>query len=141
MNNKLKKITLINESSKLVPRIAWDNIFKFTAQALNKNNLEAVTIVFKSEKDIAKINKKYRNKDGATNILSFADLRDIFISLDIIEKEAKEREMSKEYWLSHLVVHGLLHLEGFDHNTDSNEKKMEELEDAIIKELGSLNNF
>ena len=137
MNNTLEKnITIINESQNSVPRISWDNIFKLTAQALDKNNLKPVTIIFKSKEDIAKINKEYRDKNKATNILSFADLRDIFISLEVIEEEAEKHDMNKEYWLIRLVVHGLLHLDGFSHDTDAKEKRMIELEDVIMKELG-----
>jgi probable rRNA maturation factor len=131
-----ENITIINESLNPVPRISWGNIFKLTAQALDKNDLEPVTIIFKSKEDITKINKEYRNKDEATNILSFADLRDIFISPEVIEKEAEKHEMNKEYWLIRLIIHGLLHLEGFNHDTDTKEKRMIKIEDVIMKELG-----
>jgi len=130
-----KKVFLVNESTMAVPEISWDIIFNTVAKHLNKMTLEPVSVVFKNKKDIKDINNKYRKKDKVTNILSFIDLRDIFICLELVKEEAKERKMGIDKWLAQLFIHGMLHLEGFRHDTNKGAKEMEMLEDEIIKGL------
>lgn len=94
----------------------------------------------------AELNLTYRQKQGPTNVLSFpfeappgvpvSILGDIVICASLVEKEAKEQGKSLEAHWAHLVVHGLLHLQGFDHIEDEEARIMEQREIAILNTLG-----
>lgn len=107
------------------------------------------SLVFVSEGEIRRLNKKYRGKNKATNILSFSFsgekekifnserdyLGEVFVCLKYAKQEAKKYGWSLEKNLARLIIHGLLHLYGFDHKTLINQKKMENLEDIIMRKL------
>jgi len=93
----------------------------------------------------AELNSNYRGKSGPTNILSFPFdspvpmaprlLGDLIICIPIVEKEAAEQVKSvNEHW-AHLVVHGCLHLLGYDHIKDNEAEEMEALEITILQSL------
>lgn len=94
----------------------------------------------------AELNQNYRHKDGPTNVLSFpfeappgvpvAILGDIVICASRVEQEAREQGKPLEAHWAHLVVHGLLHLQGFDHIEEDEAKVMEQREIAILNALG-----
>lgn len=91
---------------------------------------------------IHKINKKYRNVDRPTDVITFANrdnspifvelLGEIFICLDVAKKQAKQYHHSLQRELIFLFTHGLLHLLGYDHMNKKDEKKMFALTDKII---------
>jgi probable rRNA maturation factor len=91
------------------------------------------------------LNFRYRHKDKPTNVLSFpydgetfdvAVLGDIVICADVVEAEAKEqRKESRAHW-AHMVVHGCLHLLGYDHEVDAEAEEMERRERLILAGLG-----
>lgn len=91
------------------------------------------------------LNSTYRGKDKPTNVLSFPfeqmpgiDLKilgDIAICAPIVEREAREQnKATNDHW-AHLVIHGVLHLRGFDHITDTDAEIMEQLERDLLKQL------
>jgi len=88
------------------------------------------------------LNKTYRNKDYATNVLTFPIteapylMGDIIICAPVVAKEAKEQHKDLEAHYAHLTVHGILHLHGYDHETDAQAELMEGLETAIVTKLG-----
>lgn len=96
-----------------------------------------INLILVDDETIHQINHKYREKDKATDVISFAymesteinphelNIGDIFISIDTAKIQAKDKEHSLDQELSVLFVHGLLHLLGFDHNTDEEEEEME----------------
>ena len=102
-------------------------------------NVGLVDLVLVSDPVIEAMNLEYRNKKGPTDVISFAYLEvtdfdqnteevlvgDIFISVDTAKKQAKKAKHSFEKEMEILFVHGLLHLLGFDHNNDKEEKEME----------------
>ncbi|NLA32935.1 MAG: rRNA maturation RNase YbeY [Mollicutes bacterium] len=105
------------------------------------------SIVFVDDEKMREINKKYRNKDETTDVLSFAFednenikynefrvLGDIYISIPKMQAQALEYEHSEKKELAFLVVHGLLHLLGYDHMTDQEEKEMFTLQEALLNE-------
>lgn len=105
------------------------------------------SIVFVDDEKMREINKKYRNKDETTDVLSFAFednenikynefrvLGDIYISIPKMQAQALEYELSEKKELAFLVVHGLLHLLGYDHMTDQEEKEMFTLQEALLNE-------
>ena len=105
-----------------------------------------VSIILTNDKEIHKLNKKYRNIDKPTNVLSFelGDdllLGDIYISLDTVKREAATENISVAEHTAHMVVHGMLHLQGYDHITDDEAKVMESKEIAIMKKLGYKNPY
>ena len=103
-----------------------------------------VSVNFVTENKIKAINKIYRKKDKITDVISFSaqegervgdekDLGDIFICLKKIKKQAKEYGVSWEEELVRMLVHGVLHLLGYDHQSVRDEKEMIGLQERIIK--------
>ena len=106
-----------------------------------------VSVVLSDDAMIRKLNKQFRGRDKATNVLSFpADddgpsdmprlLGDIILAYDTIAREAVNQEKPIENHFQHLCVHGMLHLLDHDHRTDTEAKKMERLEVAILATMG-----
>ncbi len=104
----------------------------------------AIRIV--DEEEGQKLNEQWRHKQGPTNVLSFSMsgldliapelLGDIVICAPIIKKEAQEQSKSLQSHWAHMVIHGVLHLLGYDHTIDSEAEKMEMLEMKIMAQLG-----
>jgi len=89
------------------------------------------------------LNREYRGKDYATNVLSFpyeSGARicgDLVLCLPVIEREAQEQGKSLEAHSAHLIVHGMLHLQGYDHETSqADAERMEAIERQILADLG-----
>lgn len=97
------------------------------------------------EEESAELNETYRSKQGSTNVLSFPFeapiaitprlLGDLVICLPVIEREAQEQSKQLEHHWAHMVVHGCLHLLGYDHIADDEAEIMESLEREILKSL------
>jgi probable rRNA maturation factor len=106
-----------------------------------------LSAVFTDDAHIRKLNRHFRRKDAATNVLSFPApaaesgrfgpmLGDIVLALETIEKEAENQNLTFEAHLTHLIVHGFLHLLGYDHLGEADATIMEGLETAILADLG-----
>jgi probable rRNA maturation factor len=98
----------------------------------------AVTIAFVSDRNIRALNKHFRGVDKSTDVLSFPsdesdNLGDIAISVDTAARQAKENNLTLNGEISQLILHGLLHLCGYDHETDNGE--MNRLELKLRKKL------
>ncbi|MGH6855344.1 MAG: rRNA maturation RNase YbeY [Aestuariivirga sp.] len=110
-------------------------------------NLETA-ILFTDDATMARLNAQWRGKPHATNILSFPaesipvpegearPLGDIVLAWGVVAGEAQAQATALPHHAAHLIVHGLLHLLGYDHQTDAGEASMQELERQILKELG-----
>lgn len=89
---------------------------------------------------LARLNRDYRGKEGPTNVLSFSGapdlLGDVVIALETAEAEAAERGIGLGDHTAHLVVHGVLHLLGHDHEAEAEAAAMERLEAEILAGLG-----
>ncbi len=105
-----------------------------------------LTFVLVNNNSIRKLNKKYFNKDSYTDVISFPInekyqkqnkifLGDIVISLDETYKNAKRYNVSFENELHRVIIHGILHLIGYEDNTKNNRKKMDELTEKILQDL------
>jgi len=98
-----------------------------------------LSLVLSDDAQIQALNKNYRNKDKPTNVLSFPQsgplLGDIVLAQETITREAAEKGISFESHLTHLIMHGWLHLQGFDHQTDETAAEMESIEIAALATL------
>jgi len=93
-------------------------------------------------KEMIYLNKSFRKKNGVTDVLSFAWREDsmikskmqgqIYICFEQIKKQAKERKISSREEFSRILIHGLLHLSGYDHKTQQEEKIMFKLQEKIL---------
>ena len=150
-------IDLENASSgSTVPRQAQ---FESWAQAaLDETVSEAtqylVTIRIVNENESADLNQHYRDKQGPTNILSFPagddfvfpgavqrPLGDLAICAPVVNREAREQDKTTEAHWAHMTVHGLLHLQGYDHEAEEEAVLMEALEVRILATLGYNNPY
>jgi len=105
-----------------------------------------VSLLVATSAEIQQLNKQYRDKDKATNVLSFAMaspeevdvclLGDIVLCAAVIGQEAAQQSKTSAAHWAHMVVHGMLHLQGYDHIDDSDAEEMEQLEIKILKQLG-----
>ncbi len=109
------------------------------------------SIVLADDTFVAELNREYRDRDGPTNVLSFAAmddedvamqpdmpvmLGDIIVAQQTTAGEADNMGIALESHLRHLVVHGMLHLLGYDHETDDDAAVMEPMETSILATLG-----
>ena len=108
------------------------------------------TVCVVDEASARHLNQRYRGRDYATNVLAFpADstllgydcLGDLVICAPVVLAEAREQGKSVDAHWAHLVVHGMLHLQGFDHQDDAQAAAMEELEIKILGTLGYSNPY
>lgn len=107
-----------------------------------------LTIRFVDAEEGRALNRDYRGKDYATNVLTFAysedqeeddngvTQADIILCTDVLEREAKEQDKSLMEHAAHLVVHGVLHAQGYDHEDEEEATEMESLEIEILEALG-----
>ena len=119
---------------------AWTT---FATKALSAigNGESSATIAFVSDKRIRELNRQFRGIDRATDVLSFpadgpdeSNLGDIAISVETAAAQAKENGLSFDDEIAQLILHGLLHLSGYDHETDNGE--MNRLELRLRSKLG-----
>lgn len=105
-----------------------------------------VTVVLTDDAEQQELNKQWRGLDKSTNVLSFPQLEpftpvvglvgDITLARETVEAEAAEMGITLEAHFTHLVVHGFLHLLGYDHIEEADAVKMESLETKILATLG-----
>lgn len=128
------------------------NILKDVIQVSSLANTIAgnfqIGISIVSSEEIQKLNLEYRGKDQPTNVLSFGTnnqlkdkdsplLGDIVLCKEIIEKEAKEYLKTYENRLKHMIIHGFLHLIGFNHEENHERMSMEEIEIQVMNNLSA----
>lgn len=100
-----------------------------------------VVVVLTGDAAIRKLNKQWRKIDKATNVLSFpapqdsTTFGDIVIAYETLARESHDEGKQFVHHLSHLAVHGFLHLMGYDHQNDSDAEAMEQLESVILARL------
>jgi probable rRNA maturation factor len=127
-------IEVVNRQRSLqIDTRAWST-FATKALAAIGNNGSSATIAFVSDKKMRELNRQFRGVDKATDVLSFPaagpdslELGDIAISVDTAAVQAKENGLKLESEIAQLILHGLLHLSGYDHETDNGEMNRLEL--------------
>jgi len=114
-----------------------------------------VSILLSSDSVITELNQRYRGVNGPTNVLSFPTglseidygsavprlLGDIVVSFDAVVSEAKTARITTQAHLAHMLVHGALHLLGFDHQRREEARVMERLEVQTLEKLGIVNPY
>jgi len=101
-----------------------------------------IAILLADDARVAALNAAFRGKDAPTNVLSFpaaagaAELGDIALAFGVCAREAAEQGKSLAHHLQHLTAHGVLHLLGYDHESDAEAEVMEAKERAILAGLG-----
>lgn len=101
---------------------------------------QSVTIVLSEDGEVQDLNKTFRSYDKPTNVLSFPSdeeesLGDIILAYETVEKEAIDAGISVLHHTFHLIIHGFLHLLGYDHEKDEDADQMESLEVHILNVL------
>ncbi|RFC68592.1 MULTISPECIES: rRNA maturation RNase YbeY [Mesorhizobium] len=106
-----------------------------------------LSVLFTGDEQIRRLNSEWRDKDKATNVLSFPAftpthagpipplLGDIVLAAETVKREAAEEGKTFQNHLTHLIVHGFLHLVGYDHETDEEAEEMEEAERRALARL------
>jgi probable rRNA maturation factor len=120
-------------------RLAW-------ARSSKKDNARnSFTILLADDSRLKSLNLDFRGKDKPTNVLSFPAegpyLGDIAVAFGVTSREAREAGKPFAAHATHLVVHGVLHLLGYDHERVTEARSMEQLEIAILAELGIANPY
>ncbi len=110
---------------------------------LRAGEADEVDILLTSDEEVRVLNARFRGKDAATNVLSFPapataapHLGDVALAHGVCAAEAAAQGKPLAHHLSHLVVHGALHLLGYDHAVGAEAQAMEAMERAILAELG-----
>lgn len=111
-----------------------------TASSILDKSEGELSLAFVSDTAIQVLNRDYRHKDKATNVLSFPMegllLGDIVFGKETIVQEAQLQGKKFEDHLSHLIVHGFLHLLGYDHVDETDAAKMESVEIVVLSQMG-----
>ena len=139
-------IDLINNSdSTQLP--ALSDLQSWATAAVDQRREEAeISLLIVDEAEGAELNLQWRNKSGPTNVLSFPSdlpaelglplLGDLIICAPVVAREALEQKKSLNSHWAHMMVHGTLHLLGFDHIDDDQAEEMESLETDILARIG-----
>ncbi len=132
-------IEIVNRQRKIA--VNTQEIERFTAQiteAIPEMAAKSLTVAFISDKKMRQLNLFYRQKNKTTDVLSFASepdefgadehyLGDVVISLEQAQTQAAENNLAFETEIKQLILHGILHLSGYDHETDDGEMNGREL--------------
>ena len=130
------------------PVPAADHIRQWAESALERGGLSGhgLTVRIVDEDEMLALNAAYRNRSKTTNVLSFpfesvpgieqAYAGDVVICQQVVSEEAQQQGKSLDRHFAHMVVHGTLHLCGFDHQNDEQAEHMEGLENRILAEAG-----
>ena len=142
-----------SEKIKQWASVAVDVAFDFRKQEETKQAQITVRIVEESE--ICQLNESFRHKVGATNVLSFPfvsppgipedevpdSLGDLVVCALVVNREASNQQKENIAHWAHMIVHGTLHLLGYDHQNNEEASEMESLEKRVMQELGFLDPY
>ena len=138
-------VEVVNRQRKIkIDQKRWQQFSEKALSAL-PTTAEDVTVAFVSDRAMRELNRMWRHKSGTTDVLSFPSssesfenekpgLGDIVISVEQAKRQAKENGLSLNEEISQLILHGMIHLCGFDHEKDEGE--MNRLEIRLRKKLG-----
>ncbi len=118
-----------------VPMARINEALKVCSRSLGSPDLE-VSIAFIAEKEIRRLNKTWRGKDTVTDVLSFEDPAEVLLSYEQAARQAVQMGHSTRDEIIFLLVHGVLHVMGHDHERPVDAKKMFSLQEKILTRLG-----
>ena len=133
-------IEVVNRQRKIkIDAERWREFAGQAADGVDEAAGKSLTVAFVSDRKMRELNRFYRDKHATTDVLSFPSepdefsddenyLGDIVISLEQAEKQAEENDLKFETEIKQLILHGILHLCGYDHETDAGEMNERELE-------------
>jgi probable rRNA maturation factor len=141
------RIAVDSEEGMQVP--SWiANVSPFMEKVLDRLDIDnwELSVLFCTDAFIAKLNSQYRNIDGPTDVLSFEqgdeyiddsdvtwfNAGDIVISLETLDKNCEQFEVSRNDELKRLLVHGILHLDGMDHSDNAPEQEMLQFQEHML---------
>lgn len=129
--------------SKQIPDLHAVCLKALSAGAVQGQTQGEVSVLLTDNAEIQTLNRDWRGKDKPTDVLSFPAaeidrpfLGDIAVALETMQADAKTRNITLDQHLSHLLIHGFLHLLGHDHKDDTEAAEMEALEIAALASLG-----
>ena len=139
------KLLLVNQSRDRVPGKWLEKWAKGVSRALAKRRHSSLArkelvIVFVNRAEMKRMNKLYRGKDYATDVLSFETpeegvIGELVLCQPVLRSQSRRTGLSERGELGYMIVHGVLHLLGYDHGTRDDEIKMFGLQDEIYREL------
>ena len=154
MDPAWRDIDIKTDFENFIETMARSAFLSADTEWLPKSDVIDISIVLTNDDNIQEINAEYRNKDKPTNVLSFPQLSpdesdltalekldflpigDVILARETILREADEQNKSVDAHIAHMIVHGVLHLLGYDHIDDSDAERMESLEGLILNGLG-----
>lgn len=134
-------IEIVNQQRQFkIDQQFWLSFVIKTAAVIKSAKGKAVTIVFVSDRKMRQLNRDFRGKNATTDVLSFPfeadefdqaenpdNLGDVVISVEQAKRQAEENNLTLELEISQLILHGILHLSGYDHEQDTGEMNALEL--------------
>lgn len=146
---------LAPRAARVLRRAARDALAQARADGWNGSHVgHEISFALTDDKRMRALNRAYRGKDKPTNVLSFAALDgerpapgmpwllgDVVLASGVVTREAKAQGKPLEHHLTHLAVHGVLHLLGYDHELDRDAEAMEALEVAALARMGIANPY
>lgn len=123
-----------------------DELSRWAIAAWLQGHASEVTIRIVGGEESAELNRQYRHKSGPTNVLSFpfeapagitvALAGDLIVCAPVVAEEARDQNKTLMAHWAHMIIHGMLHLQGYDHLNDPDAEKMESLEIRLLDGLG-----
>jgi probable rRNA maturation factor len=152
MTDSKMAITVDLQNDALLQSVPPEKLFTDWVEASLQQSYQQLeqTIRIADEGESRQLNHDYRGKDSATNVLAFPSemdlldydcLGDLVICAPVVANEASEQNKTLESHWAHMVVHGMLHLQGFDHLSEEQARCMETLEIEILDTLGYTNPY
>ncbi len=136
----------LQDDANPLPALADYPFQEWLDRCFSEHDARSVVIRITDTTESADLNLRYRGKPGPTNVLSFPfeappgvpvdHLGDLVICAEVVEREAREQGKSARAHMAHLLIHGVLHLLGFDHLDDRSAGEMEAIEIALLARIG-----
>jgi len=121
-------------SARISKKFIKDFLLK-SADIVKESKIESLSVALVGNSEIKKWNKKYRKKDSVTDILSFEDPAEIIICWPRLIDQAKAQAHSRKKELAILLIHGFLHILGYNHQTKKQELLMQEKADKVLDKI------
>jgi len=122
--------------------VAWRRRVQRAAAGVGRRG-DTVNLVFVDDREIRRLNRRYRGKNKPTDVLSFEYdgghgddvVGEVFVSLETLQRDAKRLNVPARHHAVRIVVHGLLHIAGYDHGSDTDAARMERRERIALKRV------